>query len=103
MKNTARVGNQGELAVQHNLERKGWTYGSRRHIGGPGDGLAVKPGYRSRIIEVKKTKTAWSHFGPGDRRALLEYAEKHDLDPELAWVVGDTVRFLPAEAWPDTN
>lgn len=98
--NTTRKGNAGENLVSNDLQGKGWVYGSRRHIGGPGDGLAVKAGHKPRLIEVKKTKTAWSHFGPTDRRALLDYSIKHDLEPWLAWVVGERVQYIPAAGWP---
>ncbi len=98
--NTARKGNAGENRVCDDLQRKGWVYGSRRHIGGPGDAIAFKTGYRTRLIEVKKTKTAWSHFGPADRKAMLEFAEKFDLDPYLAWIRGDHIHYLLPKDWP---
>lgn len=99
--NTTRKGNEGERVVQHDLESKGWTFGSRRHIGGAGDAIAIKPGHRPRLIEIKKTKVRGpAACPPADRQALEEYADKHDLDPEIAWVRGESVIYFPPESWP---
>lgn len=78
---------------------------SRRHIGGCGDVVAWKPGYPPKLIEVKRTKTPWSNFGPADRQALVDYAHKHAMEPVLAWVHGSRermrIRYLPPAAWPN--
>lgn len=77
-----------ERRIATALERDGWVVGSRRHIGGAGDLLAVRHWRRIftvRLIEVKSTRTPWSHFQPADRQAMLDLAEKIDSEPWLYW------------------
>ena len=82
--NTSRKGNGKEKATEHWLEAKGYLVGSRRHIGGAGDLLAVK-GSVTRLIEVKATQTAYAHFGPQDRKELFDLAKQHEAWAYLAW------------------
>jgi gamma-glutamylcyclotransferase (GGCT)/AIG2-like uncharacterized protein YtfP len=38
------------------------------------------------LIEVKSTSgSPWEHFGPADRQALVETAEKHGVEAWLYW------------------
>lgn len=106
--NTARKGNGKEKATERLLEEDGWLVGSRRHIGGPGDLLAVARAYndgmheRVRVIEVKATLRPYSHFGPKDREALLRFAEENYAEAELAWWPpgSKTCQFIPSSDWP---
>lgn len=89
MKNTARAGNSAEVYVARWLQARGWLVGSRRHIGGAGDLLAVWPGFfvakavwdiadedRPKgtvwLIEVKAAKDIWQQFRREDRQAMRE-------------------------------
>jgi Holliday junction resolvase len=76
------------------LATEGWLCGSRRHIGGAGDILAVRcpwPSVASEIkqvqlIEVKSTtRSPWVTFGPKDRQDLVDTALTYGAEPVLAW------------------
>lgn len=88
-KNTARVGNSAEVYVASWLQYRGWLVGSRRHIGGAGDLLAVWPGFfvakaewveadKDRpegtiwLIEVKCSNSVWRDFTRADRQEMRE-------------------------------
>jgi hypothetical protein len=122
----SHLGNPAELAVAAELTALGYLVGSRRHIAGPGDLLAVGtlPGLRvwgsslelprpptstksgqALLVEVKATTTvpwASSNFSPEDRLAMTTAAAIWDVEPILAWRppgVGATI-WLPPEDWP---
>lgn len=100
--NTARKGSSRELRTAAILESEGWTVGSRRHVAGPGDLLAVKDGERPRLIEVKATAGPYKTFGPRDRGALRAYAAERGLVAELAWWAprARTHRIFDEAEWP---
>ena len=88
------AGNARELKVMDLLATEGWLCGSRRHIGGAGDILAVRcpwPSVASEIkqvqlIEVKSTtRSPWVTFGPKDRQDLVDTALTYGAEPVLAW------------------
>ena len=110
------AGNARELKVMAVLASEGWLCASRRHIGGAGDILAIRPWAHdgasrkavlyccdAMLIEVKATtEVPWrSTFGPADRQALVETAEKHGAVPWLYWWPprGKLLR-IPAEDFP---
>lgn len=101
--NAARKGNGRELRTASILESEGWTVGSRRHVAGPGDLLAVKDGERPRLIEVKATAGGpYEHFGPRDRNGMRAYAAERGLVAELAWWAprAATHRIFDEAEWP---
>ena len=119
MKNTARFGNAAEVELAKALEMGGWVVGSRRHIGGGGDLLAVrmldgvlrdgwddKPHklHKVLLIEVKATaEVPWrSTFGPVRRRELLEAAQRINADPWLAWKHDGEWDWRSPDSWPRT-
>lgn len=73
------------------LAAEGWLCASRRHIGGAGDILAIRPyaggpALEARLVEVKSTtRNPWNDFGPADRRAMVETARACGAEPWLAW------------------
>jgi len=74
------------------LATEGWLCGSRRHIGGAGDILAVAPWpdpperITAMLIEVKSTtRSPWVTFGPKDRQDLVDTALTYGAEPVLAW------------------
>jgi hypothetical protein len=83
--NTARKGNRAEGRTVKLLEAEGWTVGSRRHLPGPGDLLAVRAGRRPRLIEVKGRKNLWEGFRRADRQEMIDYAIPRGLRAEVAW------------------
>jgi len=91
------AGNARELKVMDLLATEGWLCASRRHIGGAGDILAVKPAswpeperqmqlMMTMLIEVKSTtRSPWVTFGPKDRQDLVDTALTYGAEPVLAW------------------
>ena len=94
-RNTSRKGSSAENFVANWLQNRGWLVGSRRHIGGAGDLLAVWPGFyvakaiwiadeierpdgRIWLIEVKNSNSVWRDFTRADRQEMRE----QELPPE---------------------
>lgn len=101
------AGNTRELRVMDTLASEGWLCGSRRHIGGAGDILAVRlyargPALEGRLIEVKSTAGGpYERFGPRDREALSDTAIKFGAEPWLAWwPPRQKLRWIHASHWP---
>lgn len=98
------------------LETQGWTVGSRRHIGGAGDLLAVRyrgdsgagdggDWYEVQLIEVKRTtrpETVWQGFRRSDRLALIEAAHGLNAAPLLAHLCQGHWTIRGPEEWPRT-
>jgi hypothetical protein len=104
--NTARRGNTKEVRTAEWLEADGWTVGSRRHIAGPGDLLAIKDGERPRLIEVKAGRgSPYENFRRPDRMELREFAFWRGLVPELAWwpLRAREPQFIDETAWPESG
>jgi Holliday junction resolvase len=91
-------GNAAEVRTAELLQKEGWLVGSRRHIAGAGDLLAVRPvGHGLEVqgptrpvcsvalIEVKKCENLWQNFRRPDRSALLELASTFNAEPLVAW------------------
>lgn len=110
------AGNARELKVMAVLAEEGWLCASRRHIGGAGDILAV----RGRYVEMRGVEYGWDHyvllievkstarvpwqasgFGPADRQAMVETAEKYGAEPWLYWwPPRGNLQRIPASDWP---
>jgi Holliday junction resolvase len=110
-----RYGNAREVKVAQEMERDGWLVGSRRHMGGAGDLLAVigfseanvrqMPGPRRHdqlLIEVKgNSGSPYMNFRAEDRKAMVETAAKVGAEPWLAWwPPGGELQWIPAADWP---
>lgn len=100
--NTSHKGNSFDVRVAEALQDQGWTVGSRRHISGPGDLLATKPGERGRLIECKRgAGSPYENFRREARHALRDYAADNDLVPELAWRKDrGQLEFIDEASWP---
>jgi Holliday junction resolvase len=103
----SRRGDQREVDVGKVLGDRGWVVGSRRHIAGPGDLLAVT--YHDVLLaEVKTTaRGPFEHFRPDDREALVDLAETIGATPCLAhWPPRGVLTWyrptadLPSATWP---
>ncbi len=97
-----RKGIEGELYVAEWLTRRGWVVGSRRHIKGPGDLLAIHPDDGAVwLIEVKKAKNLWQQFRRADRIAMQEMSLPEGTE---LWAVNvlpkNELRWEPQCAWP---
>lgn len=100
--NTSRKGNAAELHVGHWLQEYDWTVGSRRHIGGAGDHLAVHSTGKVWLIEVKACKNLWQNFTRADRQEMREAKAKLPPGSEI-WVVnvkGKELIWTPESQWP---
>jgi Holliday junction resolvase len=87
------------------LADEGWLCGSRRHIGGAGDILAVnnRTGWPEvYLIEVKSTtRSPWVNFGQQDRQAMVETAERHGCEAWLYWwPPRRDLQRIPTSEWP---
>lgn len=98
----SRRGHDRERAVKALLEQDDWVV-----IRAPGslgifDLAAMKAGETNRLIEVKSTAGGpYERFGPADRAALLEAAERAGAVAELAyWPPRGKLRFIPSADWP---
>jgi Holliday junction resolvase len=88
----AQRGRDAEVRLAQHLEGLGWVVGSRRHIGGAGDLLAVEREDEHLLttpvwlIEVKTTTDGpWKNCGPADRQALKDTAARVGAIPAVAW------------------
>lgn len=96
-------GNGAEVHLAKWLEAQGWLVGSRRHIGGAGDLLAVR-GDQCWLVEVKRCKNVWEQFRRADRDEMREALSRLPEGSEL-WlcnVVGKDKELVwyPQSAWP---
>lgn len=101
--NTVRKGNEADNRVATYAESRGWLIGGRRHRKGGGDQIWIRPGYRSRLVEVKASDPAdpWENFRPGERADLLERARVFDCDAFLALSPREGVpTLIPAKDFP---
>ncbi len=102
--NTARKGNTAERFVSKDLEAKGFLVGSRRHVGGAGDLIAVHPGGEVRLVEVKATKERFAGFKPEDREAMKRTLLPLASGRYLAHVTGSgsnlSVAYVHERDWP---
>jgi hypothetical protein len=102
--NTARKGNAAERFVAKDLERRDFLVGSRRHVGGSGDHIAVHPGGEIWLVEVKATKERFGGFTPGDREAMKATPLPLSGQRYLAHVTGSgdrlAVEYVHERDWP---
>lgn len=101
---TASRGNAAENFVVRDLESKGFLVGSRRHIGGAGDLLAVRPDGLVWLVEVKKCKELWQQFRRADRQEMRDTPLPPGGKRWAANVRGSgekrTIRWAAESEWP---
>lgn len=97
-----RRGRTRENAVGDVLIEQGWGIGSRRHIPGPGDWLAVRADRAPQLIEVKSTAGGpFERFGPSDRAELLAEAERIGAEPVIGWwPPRGKLDWIKTDRWP---
>jgi Holliday junction resolvase-like predicted endonuclease len=104
MSNTARKGNAAEVFVARNLKDKGFVVASRRHIGGAGDLLAVRPDGKVWLVEVKACKSLWGNFTRADRQEMRETQLPEGAERWVANVRGTgekrTISWCAESEWP---
>jgi Holliday junction resolvase len=93
------------------LRKRGWVANRTAGSNGVADVIALRqvhiPEGRelayARLIQVKTDKAApFAHFGPQQRKELIEEARRAGADPVLVWWPGDGKgpRWYFAEDWP---
>lgn len=104
MPNTSRKGNEGERVVGEWLTERGYIIGSRRHLKGPGDWLAVHPETgHVMILEVKKCKKVWDQFRRPEReemKALKLPPNAERLLVNVTSVKNKELVFFGEKSWP---
>lgn len=85
MTNYARRGNEKDVRSRELLEIAGYVVGSRRHVPGPGDLVAVKIGTQTLLVEVKACEHVWQNFRREDRQEMLRYCHDHGLLAVIHW------------------
>jgi Holliday junction resolvase len=111
----SQQGRNAELELMAFLAERNFLVASRRHIAGAGDVLAVralamarlpsgahKPMHEVWLLEVKTTAGGpYERFGPKDRAAMLETAQKAGAAPLLAWRPPKKEwKFIGPDEWP---
>lgn len=94
-----------ERQLRERYEAKGY-YVVRGAGSKGGDLIAGRSGSPTLLIEVKATAAGpWSGFGPADRTALIQAAERAGWEPLLVWwpMNRKHPRFVPKEGWPNTK
>jgi Holliday junction resolvase len=95
-------GHDRERAVKKLLEMEGWFVIRAAASLGFADLVALRDGDRPQMIEVKSTTAGPYHsFGPADRRALIEAADRAGAIPLLCWwPPRRDPKWLTAMSWP---
>lgn len=111
-------GNAAERYVAKWLQDRGWIVGSRRHIGGAGDLLAVHPEPLIKggedfldflgdpiptsvwLIEVKAAKELWQQFRREDRQAMRDTFLPPGGERFCVNVRGKELEWYPESSWP---
>ena len=95
-------GHRRERQVKALLEEEGWFVIRAPGSLGTCDLAALKLRSTPMLIEVKATAAGPFHsFGPADRKALLEAAEKAGGEAVLAWwPANKELRWIPVSEWP---
>jgi Holliday junction resolvase len=95
-------GHDRERRVKDVLESEDWVVVRAAGSLGTVDLVALRDGYRPRLIEVKSTADGpYEHFRPADRAALRLAAEMAGADALLAWwPPRGKLRWIPSSEWP---
>jgi Holliday junction resolvase len=88
-------GREAEVRLMEELETDGWLVGSRRHVTGPGDILAMRFGLFSmgggstcigRLIEVRTCRQLpTDSMEPEELHSLSVAARRSGVSPWIAW------------------
>ena len=85
------------------LRADGWVAFRAPASLGVADVIALRAGDRPRLIEVKATSTRspWNDFGPAQRNALYDAAQKAGADAYLLWwPTRRPPQWIPWTDWP---
>lgn len=95
-------GHNRERQVKALLENDDWFVTRAAGSLGDADLVALKDGYRPRLIEVKSTaRGPYEHFGPKCRADLRFAAQLAGAVAELCWwPPRGKPRWIPSEEWP---
>lgn len=102
--NTSRKGSIAERLVRADLISKGFIPGSRRHLKGGGDELAVHPNGAVWLLEVKavpKKSGKFHAFGPSDRAEMRKVPLPKGADRWLVNVRGEDLEYVHELTWPE--
>ena len=95
-----------ERVVADLLRELGWLYKGTGDAHGHIDGIALRRGERPMALQIKGTRTPYSHFGPTARQAFLQEVAAagwpEEIDAYLVWAPPDRKppRFIAPQHWP---
>lgn len=98
--NTSRKGNAAENFIGKDLIAKGFIIGSRRHLKGPGDWLAVHPDGRIWLVEAKGCKNLWENFRQDARREMRKALLPPQAERFVANKRGQAIEYRSEDEWP---
>jgi Holliday junction resolvase len=95
-------GHDRERAVKARLQEDDWVVIRAAGSLGGIDLVALKPGHRPLLVEVKSTVNGpFDHFRPEERMALLLAADMAGGQAVLAWwPPRGKLRWFPPDEWP---
>lgn len=98
-----RFGHDRERAVRRILEKSGWFVIRAPGSLGPADLVALRAGDQPRMYEIKATAAGpFAGFGPADRRALKDAAERAGATPQLVWwPANKPLQWIDEADWPE--
>ena len=99
----SNFGHARERQVKRLREAEGWLVVRAAGSLGTFDLVAMKDGYRPRLIEVKATAAGpFAGFLPADRAEISEAARLAGADAELAWYPKrGKLSWITEDAWPE--
>ena len=95
-------GHDRERAVRRELEKDGWWTARAAGSLGDADVVALRRDQAPMLVEVKSTADGpYKTFGPADRTALLEAADRAGAVAYLAWwPPRGRLQWIPSSEWP---
>jgi Holliday junction resolvase len=97
---SGRRGSNRERAVANHLRSDGWIVYRSAGSHGNADLIALKTGYRPRLIQVKSSRRPFEHFRPIERLALQAEAIDADAHAYLVhWPLNKTWTWVLMNGW----
>ena len=92
-----------ERQVVELFQSRGWFAARSAGSHGPADVIALREGYQPLLVQVKTDVAGpYAHFGPSDRKELLQACRKAGARGLLLWWPPRGPKsYIFEEGWPD--